>query len=212
MLKLFGFSRVNKMARGNTRDLRVLWALEEMQIPFEIAGIDHPNHDLDTETFRALNPFRQLPVIDDDGVVLSESAAIVLYLARKTGLLIPRDLPGEAQVLRWSFVAMNTVEMPLLSYWFVGIVAGKEGKAREGLAGFANRHLGALDTWLADRTFIATDEFTVADILMSHVLISGAEEEMLAPYAHVRAYRDRCKARPAWQRTIDNYCARVEAA
>ncbi|HEY4179553.1 MAG TPA: glutathione S-transferase family protein [Kofleriaceae bacterium] len=212
MLKLFGFSRVNKMARGNTRDLRVLWALEEMQVPYEIAGMDHPNHDLDASTFRVLNPFGQLPVIDDDGVVLSESAAIVIYLARKCGKLIPSDLAGEAQVLRWSFAAMNTVEMPLLSYWFVGMVAGKEGKAREGLAQFANRHLSALDTWLGARTFIATDEFTVADILMSHVLISGADEELLAPYAHVRSYRDRCKARPAWQRTIERYCERVEAA
>ncbi|HEY4056489.1 MAG TPA: glutathione S-transferase family protein [Kofleriaceae bacterium] len=211
MLKLYGFSRVNKFARGNTRDLRVLWALEEMQLPFEIAGMDHPNHDLDTDTFKVLNPFRQLPVIDDDGVVLSESGAILVYLARKTGKLMPRDLAGEAQVLRWAFAAMNTVEMPLLSYWFVGL-SEKEGKARDGLGEFANRHLASLDTWLADRTYIATDELTVADILMAHVLISGAEEKMLAPYKHVCAYRDRCAARPAWKRTLDRYCERVEAA
>jgi glutathione S-transferase len=211
MLKLYGFSRVNKFARGNTRDLRVLWALEEMQLPFEVAGMDHPNHDLDRDTFKVLNPFRQLPVIDDDGVVLSESGAILVYLARKTGKLMPRDLAGEAQVLRWAFAAMNTVEMPLLSYWFVGLVE-KEGKARDGLSEFANRHLASLDTWLRDRTYIATDEFTVADILMAHVLISGAEENMLAPYKHVCAYRDRCKARPAWKRTMESYCERVEAA
>ena len=45
MLKIYGFARVNKMARGNTRDLRVLWALEEMGLPYEIVGIDHPNLD-----------------------------------------------------------------------------------------------------------------------------------------------------------------------
>ena len=49
MLKLYGFSKVNAVARGNTRDLRVLWALEEMQLPFELAGMDHPAHDLSTE-------------------------------------------------------------------------------------------------------------------------------------------------------------------
>jgi glutathione S-transferase len=45
MLKLYGFSKVNAVARGHTRDLRVLWALEEMQLPFELAGMDHPAQD-----------------------------------------------------------------------------------------------------------------------------------------------------------------------
>jgi hypothetical protein len=49
VLKLYGFSKVNAVARGRTRDLRVLWALEEMQLPFELAGMDHPAHDLNTE-------------------------------------------------------------------------------------------------------------------------------------------------------------------
>jgi glutathione S-transferase len=48
MLKLYGFARVNKGARGNTRDLRVVWALEEMGLSHEIVGMDHPNHDLDS--------------------------------------------------------------------------------------------------------------------------------------------------------------------
>ena len=53
MLKVYGFARVNKVARGNTRDLRVLWALEEIGMPYEIVGMDHPNHDLDSPSFRA---------------------------------------------------------------------------------------------------------------------------------------------------------------
>ena len=110
MLKLYGFSKVNPDARGHTRDLRVLWALDEMQLPFEIAGMDHPAHDLDTETYRRMSPFEQIPSIDDDGLVISESAAILASLARKTGRLTPPDRAGEAQVLRWCFAAMNTVE------------------------------------------------------------------------------------------------------
>lgn len=110
MVKVYGFARVNAVARGNTRDLRVLWALEEMGLPYEIVGMDHPARDLDREDFRAMNPFGQLPVIEDDGVVVTESGAILLYLARKSGKLIPRDLAGEAQVLRWSFAALSSVE------------------------------------------------------------------------------------------------------
>src|SRR6187431_2398435 len=115
MLKLYCFARVNKGAHGKTRDLRVLWTLEEIGLPYEIVGMDHPNHDLDSPAYRALNPFGQIPVIDDDGVVVSESGAILLYLARKSGKLMPRELAGEAQVLRWSFAALTTVEVPLLA-------------------------------------------------------------------------------------------------
>ena len=114
MLRLYGFSKVNAVARGHTRDLRVLWTLPEMGLPYEIVGMDHPNHDLDSPSYRALNPFGQIPVIDDDGVVVTESGAILIYLARKTGKLLPRDLAGEAQVLRWSIAALNTIEIPLL--------------------------------------------------------------------------------------------------
>src|SRR3982750_1189500 len=107
MLKVYGFSRVNKMARGNTRDLRVLWALEEMGLPYEIVGMDHPNHDLDSPAYRALNPFGQIP--------------------------------GEAQVLRWSVAALNTIEVPVLTLWFVDLSGGKGTRPSEALHGWANK-------------------------------------------------------------------------
>jgi glutathione S-transferase len=212
MLKVYGFARVNEGARGNTRDLRVLWALEEMGLPYEIVGMDHPNHDLDSAAYRALNPFGQLPLIDDDGVVVSESGAILLYLARKSGKLMPRDLAGEAQVLRWSFTALTTIELPVLSLWFVDLSGGKGSKPSEALHGWADMRLKNLDGWLEDRQFIATEDFTVADILMTHVLDAGTRQEMLKPYANVLAYRKRCTEREAWKRTLGAYFERVEAA
>jgi glutathione S-transferase len=212
MLKVYGFARVNKMARGNTRDLRVLWALEEMGLSYEVVGIDHPNHDLDSPSYRAVNPFGQIPAIDDDGVVVTESGAILLYLARKSGKLLPRDLAGEAQVLRWSVAALNTIEVPVLSLWFVNMMGGKGTKPSEALHGWADMRLKQLDGWLADRQFIATNDFTVADILMTHVLGGGTDQGLLEPYANIRAYRARCTERPAWKKTLDAYFERVEAA
>ena len=191
MLKIYGFSRVNKGARGNTRDLRVLWALEEMGLPYEIVGMDHPNHDLDSPPYRALNPFGQIPAIDDDGVVVTESGALLLYLARKSGKLLPHDLAGEAQVLRWTVAALNTIEAPVLSLWFVDLCGGKGTKPSAALHDWADMRLKQLDGWLSNRQFIATDDFTVADILMTHVLGGGASEELLKPYANIRAYRAR---------------------
>lgn len=212
MLKLYAFARVNKGARGNTRDLRVLWALEEIGLPYEIVGMDHPNRDLDSPAYRALNPFGQIPVIDDDGVVVSESGAILLYLGRKTGKLMPPDLAGEAQVLRWSIAALTTIELPILSRWFVNLSGGKDSKPSEALHGWADMRLKQLDGWLANRQYIAADDFTVADILMTHVLDAGTPREMLQPYSNVLAYRARCTERPAWKRTLDAYDKRVEAA
>jgi glutathione S-transferase len=211
MLKVYGFGRVNKVAHGNTRDLRVLWALEEMPLSYEIVGMDHPNHDLDTPQFRALNPFGQLPVIDDDGVVVTESGAILFYLARKTGKLWPHDLAGEAQVLRWSVAALTTIEVPVLSRMFVDWNGGKGTQPSAALRGWADMRLEQLDGWLSNRPFVATDDFTVADILMTHVLGVHTTQELLQPYANIRAYRARCTERPAWKKTLDAYYERVEA-
>ena len=212
MLKIYGFARENKVALGNTRDLRVLWALEEMGLPYEIVGMDHPNHDLDSPSYRALNPFGQIPAIDDDGVVVTESGAILLYLARKSGKLLPHDLAGEAQVLRWSVAALNTIEVPVLSLWFVNLNGGEGTRPSEALRDWADQRLKQLDGWLASRQFIATDGFTVADILMTHVLGGGTDQELLKPYANILAYRARCTERPAWKKTLGAYSERVEAA
>lgn len=213
MLKLYGFSKVNAHARGHTRDLRVLWALEEMQLPFEVAGMDHPARDLSSDAYRQCSPFEQIPAIDDGGVVLSESGAILVYLARKSGRLIPADPAGEAQVLRWCFAALDSVERPLLALMVLDWTAdGSCGKHREFLVGWVNKVFANLARWLAGREFVATDDFTVADILMAHVLSAGVKDEgLIAPYPGLVAYRDRCLARPAWQRTIAAYSARVEA-
>src|SRR6185503_6437164 len=212
MLKIYGFSRVNKMAHAKTRDLRVLWALEEMGVPYEVVGMDHPRHDLDTPAFRALNPFGQIPAIDDDGVVVTESGAILLYLARKSGKLMPRDLAGEAQVLRWCVAALSTIEVPVLTAWFADLSGGKGTKVSDALHQWGDMRLKQLDGWLAGREFVATNEFRVPDILMTHVLGGGTDESVGKDYPNVLAFQKRCIARPAWKKTIDAYCDRVEAA
>ena len=213
MLKVYGFLKVNAGARGNTRDLRVLWALDEMQLPFELVGMDHPAHDLNTDVYRNLSPFEQIPAMDDEGMVLSESAAILIYLAQKTGKLIPNDSAGQAQVIRWCLAAMNTVEPPLLALMVLDWTADSScGKHREFLVGWVNRVLTNLERWLADRNFVATNDFTIADILMTHVLSAGIKEkELIAPYPAVAAYRDRCLDRPACKRVQDEYFTKVAA-
>jgi glutathione S-transferase len=77
MITLYGFGRVHPLVHGLTRDLRVQWALEELGLPYEVRGLDHTGGETKQEEFRRISPFQQLPLIDDDGFVLAESAAIL---------------------------------------------------------------------------------------------------------------------------------------
>jgi len=215
MITLYGFARVTSFAHGRTRDLRVLWALEEMQLPYAVHGLDHPDGELNTETFRAISPFEQIPAIDDDGDRVSESGAILIHLARKYGKLIPTDARGQDQVIRWCFAALNTVELPMTFLDVLKIAEKSDApvaQLREFTLKLAHTRLTSLARWMKGRAYVATDEFTVADILMAHVLSEIDDPDLYEPYPHLREYRERCKSRPAWQKAVQSYCARVEAA
>lgn len=94
LITLYGFGRIFPEGRGETKDLWVQWALEELGLPYRVHALDHTGGELDSAAYERISPFRQAPVIDDDGFVVAESAAIVLYLAEKAGKLIPNDDQG----------------------------------------------------------------------------------------------------------------------
>ncbi|AGC42954.1 glutathione S-transferase [Myxococcus stipitatus DSM 14675] len=214
MLTLYGFGRVNSKVVGFTRDLRVLWALEELGLPYQVRGMDHPSGELRSEEFLRLNPFAQLPVLDDDGFVLTESAAILLYLAEKAGRLTPTDFQGRAQVTRWCFAALSSVELPLAQLLMVDLLGASDptgAQRRPGLVKYSERVLGALESWLEDRAYLVGEEFTVADILMATVLREVRHAGVLEGFPKIAAYRARCEERPAWVRTLDAYVKRLGA-
>jgi glutathione S-transferase len=214
MLTLYGFSRVADKIVGSTRDMRAQWALEETGLPYRVRGLDFLAGDLNSEEYRRLNPFAQVPVIDDDGFVLSETGAVLLYIAEKAKKLVPSDLQGRAQVTRWCFAALNTVEPILLQIAAIDLAGDSDptGKQRRPeLVQSGNRKLGTLDAWLAEHQCLTGAEFTVADILMATVLRNIRSSGLLNEWRHVSEYRERCEARPAWQRTLDAYEKRLGA-
>ena len=95
---------------GETKDLRAQWALEEIGLPYRVHAVDHTAGEHEGEAYSRISPFHQVPVIDDDGFVVAESAAVVLYLAEKAGKLIPSDLQGRTRVVQWCFAAVATVD------------------------------------------------------------------------------------------------------
>ena len=110
MITLYGFGNIFEGGKGETKDLRVQWAFEETGLPYRFHALDQTKGDLESEAYQRISPFRQAPVIDDDGFIVAESAAIVLYIAEKAGKLIPKDAQGRTRVTQWCFAATSTVE------------------------------------------------------------------------------------------------------
>lgn len=156
--------------------------------------------------FLAINPQGQIPALVDDGVVLTESLAMTLYLARRYGAALgPGDLVEEGQMLQWAFVAGTGVEAPALDILFTvtrGEPGSEAGQARikaacDALARPCARieaHLGQGGDWLVG------GRFTVADIALSECLrYAQPHPPALADFPALRDWLARCQARPAFQ-------------
>lgn len=205
MITLYGFGRVHDKVIGETRDLRVRWALEETGLPYRVHGVDHTGGEHKGEAYGEKSYFNQIPAIDDSGFILSESASILLYLAEKSGKLMPQDFEGRTRVTQWCFVALATVEPPLAEILMIHTFFGAENSKErlEYLNKWAGRVLGGLEKRLADREWIACADFTVADILMACVLREIRKTDLLSPYPRVADYYARALARPAWIRSLN---------
>lgn len=189
-------------AQGYVRDHRVRWALEEIGAPYQVHLVD--GDEVQTDAYRAWQPFGQVPAYRDGEVELFESGAIILHLARGAEPLAPADPVGFARVTTWVIAALNSVEpyaQNLASLdslhadapWVEGFRPVAEAALRRRLAG--------LEAWLAGREYLE-GRFTAADIVMSTVLRELAETAVLAEHPRVAAYLHRCLARPAWSRAL----------
>jgi glutathione S-transferase len=211
MITLYGFGNIFPEGIGETKDLRAQWALEETGLPYRVHALDHSAGDLDSEAYSRISPFNQVPVIDDDGFVVTESAAIVLYLAEKAGKLIPADVQGRTRVVQWCVAAVSTVAPTLMCLDFIQMFDATKTapKLDTEVHKIANRWLGDIERRLQDREWIACDDFTVADIMLGCVLRDLRKNGMMEPYPRVKSYYERCRARPAWQRTLALYAERL---
>lgn len=203
MITLYGFGNIFEGGRGETKDLRAQWAFEETGLPYRFHALDQTKGDLETEAYRRISPFRQAPVIDDDGFVVAESAAVVLYVAEKAKKLVPPDVQGRTRVMQWCFAATSTVEPTLQCMDLLEIFGGADRNLRTQVRKLADRWLGDVDRRLEGREWIACSDFTVADIMMAGVLRTIRKTDLMDPFPRLKTYYERCTARPAWQRTLE---------
>lgn len=192
----------------NTRAIRVVWVLEEIGAKAEIKSMPYPPRQHAPDYF-AVNPTGLVPLLIDGEVRLSESMAICDYLATKHGspLVVPTDDPERPQFLQWLWYGESTLMTPLSRLNIVRQVERKGGPEVDVLIAGARDHIAArlkmLEQRLEGRDFLAAGRLTLADISVSyplHLVGMLGIDDLLGPRAV--AYRERLRARPAYQRAI----------
>jgi glutathione S-transferase len=196
MIKLYGITQ--------SRAFRPLWLLYELGLPFEHIKLNFRGDDLKDPTYRALNPNGRVPTLVDGELVLWESMAINLYLARKYGAdagLWPASIEDEGRAMQWSFWVMTEVERALLSVLMHNRVLPEDQRNADKASrnrGLLNAPFAVLDGALAGRDHLAGDAFTVADLNVAAVMSWCKPARVsLGDHPHLSAWLDRCLDRPA---------------
>lgn len=212
-LTVFTFDWLPEFPRGFVRDLRVRWILEELGRPYRVDTVPaHPK----SQRHRDLQPFAQVPVLQDDDLTLFESGAILMHLGEGTALL---PAAKRAVVTQWLFAALNTVELSVM-HW-VNMLLAERAPEFFGPAPAADvvtharqdmeAKLEALQEAVADKEWLA-DGFSIADIAMVEVLRVVAAEDALSGFPVLIAYVDRATSRPAFKKALADHLQHWQAA
>lgn len=202
MIRVSAFRWVPPFAQGLVRDLRVRWALEEAGLPYE-EWLIGPEDQM-SESYRRMQPFGQVPVYEEDGLVLFESGAIVLHIAERSEVLMPSEPKARARTKTWMFAALNSIEPHLQTFTALNVFFANEEWAklrRPSALEAAQARLTALAGWLEGRDYLE-DRFTAGDLLMTTVLRILRHTDLLAKMPVLEAYLQRCEARPAFQKAL----------
>jgi glutathione S-transferase len=203
MITVTAFKWVPDFAQGLVRDLRVRWALEEAGIPYEARLLGEG--DPETPEYRAIQPWGQVPVLEEDGLKLFESGAILIYLADRSEALAPKDPAGRAKAIQWVLAALNSVEPHVQNLVLIDIFYKDEDWAkarREGQEAFTRMKLSSLAKRLAGREWLE-DRFTIGDLMMATVLRLLRHTDIVTADPVLGPYLARCEARPAFQRALE---------
>ena len=188
-------------------------ALEEMALPYEVRVIDFASQEQKADWYLKLNPNGRIPTIEDQGFVVFESGAILVYLAEKTGKFLPRHVPGRSRVMQWLMFQMSAIGPMMgqanvfLRYFPETIQPAIDRYQREVL-----RLFGVLDRQLASHEYIAA-EYSIADMAL-WPWVSGYEWSgvSIEEFASLQRWLALVGARPAVQAGRDVPIKRDRAA
>lgn len=204
-----------------TRALRAMWLLNELDLAHEIVPIDIGAGENRTPEFLALNPAAKLPVLVDGDLVISESAAIQLYLADKYGDrfpgggLIPETADDRARMHHWLFFLMTEIEAPLWRVALHSFLYAEDEKSEAEIAlakRDGRRMIAVLEQHMQGRDFIVGGAVTVADFNAAFTLDWANEEGLLDEAPALRAWLKSMYARAKAPVTIAEGMAALEAS
>src|SRR3954454_18508075 len=198
-----GFANSPDRGRGQARDMRVRWALEEVGQPYDVRlvsfkAMKEPAH-------LALHPFGQIPTYEDGDLALFESGAIVLHIAERHAGLLPTEPHARARAIAWMFAALSTLEPPILELGMAMLFERDKSWYAERLPMLRDRvrvRLGELSRRLGDADWL-DGAFSAGDLMMVSVLLRLKASGMLDEYLNLSAYVARVGARPAYKRAFD---------
>ncbi|AKF10266.1 glutathione S-transferase family protein [Sandaracinus amylolyticus] len=181
-----------------SRAANVVWMLEELETPYELRFVDIMQGEQKTDAIRSMNPMGKLPILKDGDLIVTEVAAIGLYLADRyaSGRLAPKiDDPARGTYLRWSFFAPSVVEPGSTAKLY-----GWNAKPAQVGWGAYDEMLAAIESAISGREWLLGSQFSMADCIFGGTLRYMLDFEMMAPTPSLSAYADRLRARPAAKR------------
>lgn len=202
IIEISAFNWVPDFARGLVRDLRVRWALEEAGLAYRERLLD-ARHERPEDYFQE-QPFGQVPSYKDGGIHMFESGAIVLQIAERSEVLMPRDSAGRARATTWVLAALNSVEPRVTELANIDLFNADADWARARRPEVERKvreRLGRLSAWLGDKDHLE-GRFTAGDLMMVTVLRNLRQTDLVAEHPNLAAYEARCEARPAFQRAL----------
>jgi glutathione S-transferase len=196
------FADTPDRGRGQARDMRVRWALEEAGRPYDVRLLSFS--ELKGAAHRALHPFGQIPTYEEGSLALFESGAIVLHIAERHGGLLPHDDDSRALAIAWVFAALSTLEPPILDLTNALLLERDEPWFEQRLPLLRNRirdRLSALSKCLGEADWL-DGAFSAGDLMMVTVLRRLNRTDLLDEHQNLAAYVARGEARPAFRRAF----------
>lgn len=182
---------------GHAHRVRLFLALVGQ--PYETVEVDMAGGQNRSPDFLRLNPFGQIPVLDDAGTIVPDSNAILVYLAKRLGRAdwLPEDAEGAARVQRWLSVAAGPIAFGPAAARLVTLFGARFDP--DDVIARAHGILALIDAELAARTWISAGHPTIADVaLYSYIAVAPEGNVDLAPYGHIRAWLARIEALPGF--------------
>jgi glutathione S-transferase len=193
MIKIYGTKQ--------SRATRVIWAALELGLPHELVIVDRVAGDHKKPDFLKINPNGRIPALEDDGLVMFESLAMTLYLAKKAGgPLAPKDLKEDALMTMWTLWGVNEVEPHSVQVLYHRMLWPEDQRdEQKALASIETLRapLAVLEAHLAQHDYVVGDRFTIADINVAAVCsYARLAPELIKTLPHVEAYLNRILERP----------------